>query len=180
MRIFIVCAPFLCADIRRVAAFTGRLGIEYLQRGSGRLIKSNVAPKLCDHWHNFICSPVADGAKNNCDFAGFDLNGDLHNKSSHAPVKTAMIILLSFRFPTCITSQVKLFGNLGNDSVFIFKEPLASFARHAACCGPGFPGPRFRFTVLPVEPRGDERCRHRRHFCECPADTSMRCSPAGA
>ena len=60
-----------------------------LQRGSGRLIKSNVAPKLCDHWHNFICSPVADGAKNNCDFAGFDLNGNLHNKSSHAPVKTA-------------------------------------------------------------------------------------------
>ena len=112
--------------------------------------------------------------------SGFDLNGDLHNKSSHAPVKTAIIILLSFRFPTCITSQVKLCGNLGIYSCFIFKEPLASFARHAACCGPGFPGPRFRFTVLPVEPRGDERCRHRRHFCECPADTSMRCSPAGA
>ena len=148
MRIFIVCAPFLCADIRRVAAFTGRFGIEYLQRGSGRLIKSNVAPKLCDTWHIFLCSPGADGSKNNCDFAGFDLNGDLHNKSSHAPVKTAIIILLSFRFPTCITSQVKLCGNLGIYSCFIFKEPLASFARHAACCGPGFPGPRFRLSTF--------------------------------
>lgn len=162
MRIFIVCAPFLCADIRRVAAFTGRFGIEYLQRGSGRLIKSNVAPKLCDTWHIFLCSPGTEGSKNNCDFAGFDLNGDLHNKSSHAPVKTAIIILLSFRFPTCITSQVKLCGNLGIYSCFIFKEPFASFARHAACCGPGFPGPQFRFTVLPV-------CR-----------ASMRCSRAGA
>ena len=97
-----------------------RVSFYCLLRGSGRLIKSNVAPKLCDHWHNFICSPVADGSKNNCDFAGFDLNGDLHNKSSHAPVKTAIIILLSFRFPTCITSQVKLCGNLGIDSCFIF------------------------------------------------------------
>ena len=151
-----------------------RVSFYCLQRGSGRLIKSNVAPKLCDTRHIFLCSPSADGSKNNCDFAGFDLNGDLHNKSSHAPVKTAInksshapvktaiIILLSFRFPTCITSQVKLYGNLGNYSCFIFKEPLASFARHAACCGPGFPGPQFRFTVLPV-------CR-----------ASMPCSRAGA
>ena len=119
-------------------------------------------PLTLRHTAFFLCSPVADGSKNNCDFAGFDLNGDLHNKSSHAPVKTAVIILLSFRFPTCITSQVKLYGNLGIYSCFIFKEPFASFARHAACCGPGFPGPQFRFTVLPV-------CR-----------ASMRCSRAGA
>ncbi len=132
----------------RSCGLVARVSFFCLQRGSGRLIKSNVAPKLCDHWHNFICSPVADGAKNNCDFAGFDLNGDLYNKSSHALVKTAIIILLSFRFPICITSQVKLCGNLGNYSVFIFKEPLASFASHAACCGPGFPGPRFRLSTF--------------------------------
>ena len=83
----------LCSSfVRRHSQSCGlvaRVSFYCLQRGSGRLIKSNVAPKLCDHWHNFICSPVADGSKNNCDFTGFDLNGDLHNKSSHAPVKTA-------------------------------------------------------------------------------------------
>ena len=146
----------------RSCGFVARVSFYCLQRGSGRLLKSNVAPKLCDTWHIFLWTPGAEGSKNNCDFAGFDLNGDLNNKSSHAPVKTAVIILLSFRFPTCITSQVKLYGNLGIYSCFIFKEPFASFARHAACCGPGFPGPQFRFTVLPV-------CR-----------ASMRCSRAGA
>ena len=102
-----------------------------LQRGSGRLIKSNVAPKLCDTRHIFLCSPVADGSKNNCDFAGFDLNGDLHNKSSHAPVKTAIIIQLYFQRTACIFCKL----------CYLF-------------IGPGFPGPcfalpSFRSAVLP-------------------------------
>ena len=130
--------------------------------GFGSTHKIERCPQTLRHVAYFFGPPGTEGSKNNCDFAGFDLNGDLHNKSSHAPVKTAVIILLSFRFPTCITSQVKLYGNLGIYSCFIFKEPFASFARHAACCGPGFPGPQFRFTVLPV-------CR-----------ASMRCFPAGA
>ena len=83
-----LCSSFVRRHSRS-CGLVARVSFFCLQRGSGRLIKSNVAPKLCDHWHNFICSPVADGAKNNCDFTGFDLNGDLHNKSSHAPVKTA-------------------------------------------------------------------------------------------
>ena len=154
--------PFLCADIRRVAAFTGRFGIEYLQRGSGRLIKSNVAPKLCDTWHIFLCSPGADGSKNNCDFAGFDLNGDLHNKSSHAPVKTAIIIQLSFRFPTCITSQVKLCGNLGNYSCFYFQRTACIICKPCCRLRTGFPRSAVPLIDLPV-------CR-----------ASMRCFPAGA
>ena len=115
----------------RSCGFVARVSFYCLQRGSGRLIKSNVAPKLCDMWHIFFGPPGTEGSKNNCDFAGFDLNGDWIFQSSHAPVKTAIIILLSFRFPTCITSQVKLCGNLGNYSVFIFKEPLASSASYA-------------------------------------------------
>ena len=116
--------------------------------GFGSTHKIERCPQTLRHAAYFLCSPVADGSKNNCDFAGFDLNGDWIFQSSHAPVKTAIIILLSFRFPTCITSQVKLCGNLGIDSCFIFKEPLASFASHAACCGPGFPGPRFRLSTF--------------------------------
>ena len=80
-----------------------------------------------------------NGSKNNCDFAGFDLNGDLHNKSSHAPVKTAIIIQLYFKTTACISCKL----------CYLF-------------IGPGFPGPWFCFTVLPV-------CR-----------ASMPCSPAGA
>ena len=140
----------------------GPVGYRIPPAGFGATHKIERCPQTLRHAAYFLCSPGADGSKNNCDLTGFDLNGDWIFQSSHAPVKTAIIILLSFRFPTCITSQVKLYGNLGNYSCFIFKEPLASFARHAACCGPGFPGPQFRFTVLPV-------CR-----------ASMPCSPAGA
>ena len=139
-----------------------RVSFYCLQRGSGRLIKSNVAPKLCDTWHIFLWPPATEGSKNNCDFAGFDLNGDLHNKSSHAPVKTAMIILLSFRFPTCITSQVKLCGNLGNYSCFYFQRTACIICK--ACCllRTGFPRSAVPLIDLPV-------CR-----------ASMRCFPAGA
>ena len=108
----------LCSSfVRRHSRSCGLVARESffcLQRGSGRLIKSNVAPKLCDTRHIFLCSPGADGSKNNCDFAGFDLNGDLHNKSSHAPVKTAIIIQLYFKTTACIFCKLcYLFIGLG-------------------------------------------------------------------
>ena len=142
-----LCSSFVRRHSRS-CGLVARVSFFCLQRGSGRLIKSNVAPKLCDRWHIFLCFPGADGSKNNCDFAGFDLNGDwifqsshapVKTESSHAPVKTAIIIQLYFKRTACIFCKL----------CYLF-------------IGPGFPGPQFRFTVLPV-------CR-----------ASMRCFPAGA
>ena len=49
---------------------------------------------------------------------------------------------------TCITSQVMLRSKPRLYFCFLFEEPLASFASHAACFGPGFPGPRFRLSTF--------------------------------
>ena len=90
--------------------------------------------------------------KNICDFAGNDRDGNLHNKSSHAPVKTANKFSLYYRIPTCITCQVTLSVRLRLFFYYIFKEPLAFSASHAVVVGafaPRFGLPSVRSSVLP-------------------------------
>ena len=130
--------------------------------GFGSTHKIERCPQLCDTWRIFLWSPGAAGSKNNCDFAGFDLNGDLHNKSSHAPVKNAIIILLSFRFPTCITSQVVLSGKSWKLFLFYFQRTACIICKPRCLLRTGFPRSAVPLIDLPV-------CR-----------ASMRCFPAGA
>ena len=161
MRIFIDCL-FFCAPTFAKLRSCGASQFFLPPAGVGATHKIERCPQTLRHAAYFLWSPGAAGLKNNCDFAGFDLNGNLHNKSSHAPVKTAIIIQLSFRFPTCITSQVKLCGNLGNYSCFYFQRTACIICKPCCLLRTGFPRSAVPLIDLPV-------CR-----------ASMRCFPAGA
>lgn len=146
----------------RSCGLVARVSFFCLQRGSGRLIKSNVAPKLCDTWHIFLCFPGADGSKNNCDFAGFDLNGDWIFQSSHAPVKTAIIILLFFPISDLHNESSQAVRKSRKLFRIYFQRTACIICK--ACCllRTGFPRSAVPLIDLPV-------CR-----------ASMRCFPAGA
>ena len=119
-----------------------------LQGGSVLPIRSNCGAVLGISGHNFIWDARAMPHKNICDFAGNDRDGNLHNKSSHAPVKTANKFSLYYRIPTCITCQVTLSVRLRLFFYYIFKQPLAFITKHAVVVG-GF-RPPFRLTFLQV------------------------------
>ena len=127
-----------------------RMARNDLQGGSALPIRSHCGAVWGISGHNFIWDARAMPHKNICDFAGNDRDGNLHNKSSHAPVKTANKFQLYCRVPTCITCQVTLSVGLRLFSYYIFKEPLAISASHAVVVG-GFrpPVPAYRPFGLP-------------------------------
>ena len=107
----------VCPTSRRTAC-------KDLQGGSALPIRSNCGAVWGISGHNFIWDARAMPHKNICDFAGNDRDGNLHNKSSHAPVKTANKFQLYYRIPTCITCQVTLSVGLRLFSIMFSKNRL--------------------------------------------------------
>ena len=91
------CLGVVC-DVCPVSRRTAR---DDLQGGSALPIRSNCGAVWGISGHNFIWDARAMPHKNICDFAGNDRDGNLHNKSSHAPVKTANKVLLYFQRTAC-------------------------------------------------------------------------------
>ena len=99
--------------------------------------------------HNFIWDACAMPHKNICDFAGNDRDGNLHNKSSHAPVKTANKFSLYYRIPTCITCQVTLSVRLRLFSIIFSNSHLLLLQNTLWLWGAFAPRPAYRPSGLP-------------------------------